>query len=100
MAELGNKFICYNCSTKFYDLGKAEALCPKCGANQKDAEKNDHAATPAARRKRKTEVSKPLDIEDDEAMDEIPGGDDLGADDEIALSDDELEEDDFDDDEA
>jgi uncharacterized protein (TIGR02300 family) len=100
MAELGNKFICYNCSTKFYDLGKAEALCPKCGANQKDAEKNDQSAlTPAARRKRKAEVVKPLDVEDEEVIDEIPG-EDLGTEDEIALSDDELEEEDFDDEET
>ncbi len=37
MANLGKKFNCFSCSTKFYDFGKPEALCPKCGANQKDA---------------------------------------------------------------
>ena len=30
--KLGTKFECYNCGTKFYDLGKSESICPKCGA--------------------------------------------------------------------
>ena len=34
---LGKKWICFSCLTKFYDFGKPEALCPKCGANQKEA---------------------------------------------------------------
>ncbi|MCU1347269.1 MAG: hypothetical protein JWO56_299 [Acidobacteria bacterium] len=38
MPELGKKYTCYSCHTKFYDLGKPEPLCPKCGADQRDAE--------------------------------------------------------------
>ena len=30
--ELGAKQICPTCSTKFYDLTRRPALCPKCGA--------------------------------------------------------------------
>lgn len=37
MANLGKKFACFACNTKFYDFGKPEAVCPKCGASQKDA---------------------------------------------------------------
>lgn len=29
--ELGAKQICPNCSSKFYDLGRRPAVCPKCG---------------------------------------------------------------------
>ncbi len=29
--ELGNKHECESCGTKFYDLGVADAPCPKCG---------------------------------------------------------------------
>jgi len=36
MSELGNKHECLGCGTKFYDLGKSELVCPKCGENQKD----------------------------------------------------------------
>lgn len=31
MAELGTKFECAECGTKFYDLGNPSAVCPKCG---------------------------------------------------------------------
>ena len=31
--ELGAKQICPTCQTKFYDLGKRPAHCPKCGAD-------------------------------------------------------------------
>ncbi|HEY7852370.1 MAG TPA: TIGR02300 family protein, partial [Caulobacteraceae bacterium] len=30
--ELGAKQICPTCSTKFYDLTRRPAVCPKCGA--------------------------------------------------------------------
>lgn len=32
--ELGNKRVCVSCSTRFYDLGKSPAICPKCGTEQ------------------------------------------------------------------
>ncbi|HEV8435307.1 MAG TPA: FYDLN acid domain-containing protein [Thermoanaerobaculia bacterium] len=38
MPELGKKYTCYSCHTKFYDLGKPEPTCPKCGADQRDAD--------------------------------------------------------------
>jgi hypothetical protein len=44
MPNLGKKFECFNCRAKFYDLGKPEPLCPRCGANQKDAKSAEEAA--------------------------------------------------------
>ena len=32
--ELGLKRVCVACSTKFYDLTRAPAICPKCGTEQ------------------------------------------------------------------
>ena len=32
--ELGTKRVCVSCGTKFYDLLKAPAVCPKCGTEQ------------------------------------------------------------------
>lgn len=29
--ELGNKHQCQNCGTRFFDLNKSPAVCPKCG---------------------------------------------------------------------
>jgi uncharacterized protein (TIGR02300 family) len=79
--KLGNKFECFNCGTKFYDLGKSDSVCPKCGANQKDAVQSESAAvSQASRRKRKADVAKVLDIEEEETI-ETP---DIADDDMVA----------------
>ena len=68
MPELGNKHDCYSCGAKFYDLGKPEPICPKCGANQKDAKPSASAPeVSAARKRRKEEAAKrePDVVEDD-----------------------------------
>jgi hypothetical protein len=55
MPELGKKFECYSCGTKFYNLGRPEAICPKCGANQKNA-KTDDAPVSVPRPPRRTTI--------------------------------------------
>ncbi len=98
--KLGTKHDCYSCGTKFYDLGKSEPICPKCGANQKDVSASDAPSSgQSSRRRRKAEiVPKAIDVEDDEPIadldEEIVPEAELGA----AL-DDEEEEEDFDDEE-
>jgi uncharacterized protein (TIGR02300 family) len=86
--KLGSKHECYNCGTKFYDLGKSEPLCPKCGANQKDASTSESpSAGQAARRRRKADVAKVLEMEEEEVAapiedivdDELVVGPDLEA---------------------
>ena len=68
--KLGTKFECYNCSTKFYDLGKSDPLCPKCGANQKDAADAEAlAVSQASRRKRKADIPKVIEVEEDVPID-------------------------------
>jgi uncharacterized protein (TIGR02300 family) len=32
--ELGKKHVCVSCGTRFYDLMKSPAVCPKCGTEQ------------------------------------------------------------------
>jgi uncharacterized protein (TIGR02300 family) len=32
--ELGLKRVCVSCATRFYDLMKSPAVCPKCGTEQ------------------------------------------------------------------
>ncbi len=96
--KLGTKYECFNCGTKFYDLGKAEAICPKCGADQRNAVAAESpAVSTASRKRRKAEVAKPIEVEEDEPIDDIP-------DDEIetpeisgADAEEEEEEEDFDD---
>ncbi len=55
--ELGAKQICPTCSSKFYDLGRRPAHCPKCGAEFDPEE---------ALRNRRVRV-RPLAPEEDEA---------------------------------
>lgn len=35
--DLGTKYTCFKCSTKFYDMKKPDPLCPKCGADQRES---------------------------------------------------------------
>jgi uncharacterized protein (TIGR02300 family) len=98
--KLGTKHECYNCGTKFYDLGKPESICPKCGANQKDAVQSDSpAVSQAARRKRKAEVAKVIDVEEDEVVEDVAvvAGDDEMVEPELDEADIVEEEEDLDD---
>jgi hypothetical protein len=63
MPELGKKYTCYSCHTKFYDLGKPIPKCPKCGADQRDA---DEAPVVTTSRGRSRVVVEPEPIEDPE----------------------------------
>ncbi|HET9211820.1 MAG TPA: TIGR02300 family protein [Thermoanaerobaculia bacterium] len=98
--KLGTKHDCYNCGTKFYDLGKAEAVCPKCGANQKDAVTSDSlAASQSSRRRRKAETAKAIDLEEEEApVEAVEIADDEMVEPDLGEADlDDEEEEDFDD---
>lgn len=55
MPELGKKYTCYSCHTKFYDLGKPVPLCPKCGADQRDADEAPAYVAPRGRAARVVE---------------------------------------------
>jgi hypothetical protein len=63
MPELGRKYTCYSCHTKFYDLGKPVPLCPKCGADQRDAD--EAPIIPVSRGRARAVVDEPID--DDES---------------------------------
>jgi len=62
MSNLGRKYACYSCHTKFYDLGKPTPLCPKCGADQRDAEEAPLVSSHRGRRV----VEEPAEEEDTE----------------------------------
>jgi hypothetical protein len=97
--KLGTKFECFSCGTKFYDLGKAEPVCPKCGANQKDVvQAETTAASQAARKRRKAELAKALDVDEEVPIDEI-GGDEEILDTDLDDALESAEEEDFDDEE-
>src|SRR5258706_13103105 len=59
MPELGKKYNCYSCHTKFYDLGKAVPTCPKCGADQRDSEEKPLITSHRGRRVVEEPVEEP-----------------------------------------
>jgi len=58
--DLGTKYVCFKCGTKFYDLKKPVPVCPKCGADQREAP----SAKPASGRAR---AAPPKQVEPEEA---------------------------------
>ena len=56
--DLGNKFICFKCNSKFYDLKKPDPVCPKCGTDQRESPANRPAE---GRRGRLAAVPKIID---------------------------------------
>jgi hypothetical protein len=65
MPDLGKKYTCYSCHTKFYDLGKPVPLCPKCGADQRDAD--DAPVIPTGRSRSRAAAAPPPPVVEDVA---------------------------------
>ena len=68
--DLGTKHVCFKCNTKFYDQKKPDPICPKCGADQREA-----TAKPEGRRSRLSATPKIIEpvepSEKEESEDEI-----------------------------
>ena len=94
MPQLGRKYTCYSCHTKFYDLGKAVPTCPKCGADQRDAEEKPLITSHRGRRVVEEPVEEP-EFPDAEA----PAAGDAEEDEEIVPETPEREEEEDDEDE-
>ena len=88
--DLGTKHTCFKCQTKFYDLKKPAPVCPKCGADQREAPvvkplsaaSRRAAAAAAAAAPAEEEVELPAADEDaeeaDEDAEEPPGAEEEG----------------------
>lgn len=93
--KLGNKYDCFNCGTKFYDLGKGAALCPKCGADQKDAtDKAGAMVAQSVKRRRRAELTTTEEAPATEAAAPIADDEELVDDDLELVADVEEEEED------
>jgi hypothetical protein len=73
-SKLGNRYQCFQCGLKFYDLNRPEPLCPKCGADQRENPNPDPREAILARFKGKGAQTKGLRLEesfeDEEEADE------------------------------
>jgi uncharacterized protein (TIGR02300 family) len=72
--DLGSKYVCYKCGTKFYDLKKPVPACPKCGADQREAP----VAKPLSARAARAAAAAPKEVEEPE----LPAADDEETEDE------------------
>jgi len=77
--ELGAKQICPTCSSKFYDLGRRPAHCPKCGSefDPEEALRNRRVRPRAPLPEEEAEEVKPVEVESEEeeefeAVEEAP----------------------------
>lgn len=83
--DLGNKHTCWKCSTRFYDLRKPAPVCPKCGADAREA------PAPKAAEKKARAAPRPEPVEEVDAGDEAALGKEVeeGLDEELEEADDE-----------
>ncbi len=65
--ELGLKRVCVACGTKFYDLMRAPAVCPKCGTEQ-PAEQPKLKRAPAAADDRLKKRPVPVEADADDIV--------------------------------
>ncbi len=54
--KLGQRWVCYECAVRFYDLNRPEPVCPKCKADQRESP----AFSKPKRRRRKKVAQAPL----------------------------------------
>lgn len=80
--KLGFRWSCYGCDAKFYDLGKDEPLCPKCGADQRDRPA-DEPRPPSSDSARPRVVRPMAQLLDDDEPVAPHVEDDLGLDDAV-----------------
>jgi uncharacterized protein (TIGR02300 family) len=77
MAELGSKFECAECGTKFYDLGNPSAVCPKCGTAPNRNVNEVERRPPPPRVREPVEEEEEVVVADDEAVEEAVEGEDI-----------------------
>jgi len=100
-SKLGQRYTCFKCGTKFYDLNRPEPLCPECGADQREAPVRDIKAMltgkPAKRRRREDDEEDEVPtVSDDDDIEDL--GDDDDDDDDSSDDDDDDDDDMFGDD--
>lgn len=91
-ASKGDKHVCPNCETRFFDFGNLPATCPKCGTVIEDKKAKGKAKVepepePEVVEDEVEEIEDDLDVDldDDEDDDDLmEDASDLGGDDDMA----------------
>jgi uncharacterized protein (TIGR02300 family) len=92
--ELGLKRVCVSCGTKFYDLTRAPAICPKCGTEQPaEQPRLKRAAPPPDERVKKRAAVAEVDAEEGVEVDADADDETIEDAEELEDADEELGED-------
>lgn len=76
-AEWGTKHTCSSCSAKFYDMQRAELICPKCGQkNQPQVVFKQRRATEAVKEAKPAPKAAAAAPEDEEDIEDVNADDD------------------------
>lgn len=89
--ELGTKRVCVSCGTRFYDLTRVPAVCPKCGTEQ--PQEQPRLRRPAGNLPVEDRRKKPVAAEDAETDDIETAEDEDAESDEVAEDTDDLDDD-------
>ncbi len=96
--KLGQRWVCYECDARFYDLNRPEPLCPKCKADQRKSPVFEKPKRRRGKKAAREAPSPPVEVVEEPvvAADEVDAVDsefdrEPGLDDEDAALEDELE---------
>ncbi len=77
MGELGTRYKCFKCESKFYDLKRPDPICPSCGENQNNKETKQLFKQKRKRWPSKVETDMHVLPEDSDALSESVDTDSL-----------------------
>lgn len=77
MGELGTRYKCFKCESKFYDLKRPDPICPICGENQNNKETKQLFKHKKKRWASKTDTDMHVLPEDSDALSESVDSDSL-----------------------
>ncbi len=69
--DFGTKYVCFKCSTKFYDLKKPDPICPKCGADQREGQASKPSEGRRSRLSAVPKIIEPIETPAAEKDDEL-----------------------------
>ena len=76
--DLGTKHACFKCGTKFYDMKKTPAICPKCvvraarvAGNRHANQRESPALKPAPGERRARAAARPVEPVDEVEVEEL-----------------------------
>jgi uncharacterized protein (TIGR02300 family) len=70
--DMGLKRTCVSCATKFYDLMRAPAVCPKCGTEQPAEQPRPRRPSPAAEAKARRNMPAAAPVADEVEVPDAP----------------------------